>query len=120
MKYSAGSSNEDVSDDEEKRSYDLKAPIWLPPHVSRQWRDSALSFPRLWSTVRVNLSSPKHDRKPVHAVFILGVQLQRSDRHPLSVSIYSEDDKFSSTDPILQALFSTSHRWENLHLNIPL
>ena len=115
--------NEDVSVDERQCSYDLRAPIWLLPHVSRQWRDSALSFPRLWSTVRVNLSSPKPSRKritPDHAGFLLGVQLQRSDRHPLSVSIYSADCNFSSTDPILQALFPTSYRWKNLHLNIPV
>ena len=106
--------------EDEECSYDLREPIWSLPHVSRQWRDSALSFPRLWSTVRVDLSSPKSSKKLPHAAFILGVQLQRSNHYPLSVAIYSDDNEFSSTDPILQALLPTSDRWENLYLDVPV
>ena len=123
--------NEDLEKDEDQSSYNPTYPLWALPHVSKQWRDVSLNLPRLWSTVRANLTQPVQPRQeglwqPIPVVpnpkapFVLGMQLSRSKQHGLSVSIYSKDSKFSSTDPILLTLLPTANRWKNLLIWLPL
>ena len=108
--------NEDLETDENESSIDPTSMIWRLPRISQVWRFSALSFRRLWSTVRVVLTQQLNKRTP----FMLGMQLHRSGSHPLSVSIYAKSDDFALEHPLLPVLFPTSERWKDLFLYMPL
>ncbi|KAJ7590456.1 hypothetical protein C8J56DRAFT_1025469 [Mycena floridula] len=107
---------EDLGDREEEEISYLapSSTIWILPHVSSLWRSVALSFPRMWSTVRLVGSDPDDLHEPSSRLPFLQAQLQRSASHQLTVCLaflygFSEDLR-----PLLSMLFSTSHRWKDV------
>ncbi|KAJ7094361.1 hypothetical protein C8R44DRAFT_814296 [Mycena epipterygia] len=85
---------------------------WVPSHVCRSWRTIALAHPELWSTIRVE--GPDNDDcdsedeldldpdasdsedsgfsgtelgRPPKALFLLDLALERSQDHPLEVTL---------------------------------
>ncbi|KAJ7589630.1 hypothetical protein C8J56DRAFT_36633 [Mycena floridula] len=107
--------NEDLEEDEEVGSLDPSMEQWIVVRVSSESRRIALSFPRLWSTIRI----VHHDFDLDHLVsvlHVLGSQLQRSGNHGLSVYINVGQHGIEPSHPLLPMLFSTSLRWKDLLL----
>lgn len=90
---------------------------WKVAQVSRAWRSVALSFPRLWSIVHIFVDETDLNASRKWG-FLLGLQLQRSALHPLSVSICSRCN-IPPLHPFLQVLLPSSSRWSELFLWIP-
>ncbi|KAJ7583612.1 hypothetical protein C8J56DRAFT_1097082 [Mycena floridula] len=95
----------------------IKAP-WNLSQVSRTWRNASMSCPELWSTIRAcsddfakNLSATK--------ARLLQTQLTRSGDEPLNVLVHSEAS-IVKPNPLLRALISSSSRWRNLVVWLPL
>ncbi|KAJ7584209.1 hypothetical protein C8J56DRAFT_198738 [Mycena floridula] len=104
---------EDVYEDSAVSSLNPTSTNWILPRVSRHWSSVALSFARIWSTVRLttedfSFTGPEKSR-------MLEVQLQRSANHQLSISLLSDTD-IPKNDPLFLVLLSTSSRWKELFL----
>ncbi|KAF6763468.1 hypothetical protein DFP72DRAFT_531653 [Ephemerocybe angulata] len=104
--------------------------------VCHQWRDLALHFPPLWSTLHDVLwdtpamSSPPHtarlrrDRKK-DTVTVLRY-LERSRAHPITFTLHIDVNHpdadplvHEESDRLFQVLVSHSHRWANADLDVP-
>ncbi|KAJ7597954.1 hypothetical protein C8J56DRAFT_1109520 [Mycena floridula] len=105
--------------EEEKESSSLN-PLemnWIVSCVSTDWRAITLSFPRLWSTVRIVADDFELGASDASKLHILAVQLDRAAHHKLSVSVYNSSVVLlEPSHPLLQILLSTSLRWRDLHL----
>lgn len=118
---------EDVDKINVPSSLDPRGSPWCLAKVSSRWRAVALSFPRLWSTIRITVASTA-DAQDVKASLRrethLAIQLHRSASYRLLVclrlSIDDSDDKSAIPHSLLRTLVSTSPRWRFLSLNIPL
>lgn len=95
--------------------------VMLPGQVCQSWRSIALSTPRLWSVISVQMSPP-----PAPGLLKLALLwLERSSRTPLTIQISGykgrnvlDDD--SRLLPLLTALIASSRRWKRLTLDISL
>jgi len=110
-----------VVDDED--SFDLRQAPWVLVQVSRRWREVGLSYPRLWSIIRVSLEESDGISGGHFRVSLLVLLLQRSAMHPLSVSInapasYNSPGK-PFLHPLLQVLLPTSSRWKSARFTLP-
>lgn len=85
---------------------------WRLTEVSSRWRHTALSFPRLWSSVRI----PLQYEDPPCLAFHLKLQLRRSGAHPLSVLLHAPNH-ISAHHSLLQILLPTSPRWTHLYVH---
>ncbi|KAJ7589782.1 hypothetical protein C8J56DRAFT_783365 [Mycena floridula] len=110
--------NENLEEGHAMNSLNISASHWAVTHVCREWRRTAVSFPRMWSTVRIAEEDLDGTTGDVVTLHVLGTQLQRSGTHELSVSIACED--FIPSHPVLQSLLCTSHRWKDFCIMIPL
>ncbi|KAJ7590458.1 hypothetical protein C8J56DRAFT_593102 [Mycena floridula] len=104
--------NEELEKDLNHSSLDSSSTIWILPQVSGHWRSVALSFARMWSTVRLmtddfDLSRISETNRK------LEVQLDRSANHQLSVCIFNKAE-IPKSHPLLPILFSTSSHWKDL------
>lgn len=95
---------------------------WVTSQVCRTWRDAALSFPRFWTQVVVDLDMHRNDNKlktgsTTGIVSLLELYLHRSIQMPLSVCIvWKEHTRNVAEHPLIQTLFPSSTRWEILIL----
>ena len=94
----------------------------LVSQVSHEWRHTAISDPRLWSTFGVNITSATH---PEHKSLV-ELFLRRSGSQPLSLSVTT--DRFASKRPcdelqltrsVLLSLYKESVRWKRLSIVLP-
>ncbi|KAJ7584250.1 hypothetical protein C8J56DRAFT_953045 [Mycena floridula] len=114
--------NEEIEDSEENSSLDPSSMIWILPQVSADWRSIVLSFPRMWSTVRLTDEDFDMDRLP-NTIRMLEAQLHRSGSYelsltidsPVSLAINSSVD-LSKSHLLFENLFSTSSRWKQLFI----
>lgn len=96
---------------------------WCLAQVSHRWRAVALSFPKLWSTIRIKF--PIDDVATANACrrweSILGAQLHRSSSHSLSVhlDIHPASNPTTATEALFRILTPSSPRWETLSLRMP-
>ena len=83
--------------------------------VCRRWRDAALSFPRIWSTIKLDVTRHGRHESSSFGPSIEAIQLhlQRSTTHPLSV-ILRGWLKTDSDKARWKTLASTSLKWERL------
>lgn len=105
--------------------------------VCHQWRDLALHFPPLWSTLPdVSWDTPAASSPPPHTARLSGwrdrkrdavlLYLERSRVHPITFILHIDVNHFNA-DPLVQeeserlfqVLVSHSHRWANVDLAIP-
>jgi len=105
-----------VNVDAKSRVYSLNvnnAP-WLVSYVCRRWRQVALDFHDLWSSVGIAI--PKIDTpQATNSSFLLGIQLARSAHGPLDLEIrYSHKSPITAIHPCAIALMPTTLRWRRL------
>lgn len=90
---------------------DTSRGLWIFTRISRVWRDVALSFPKLWSYLRLDTARPS-DRR----LEILKVVLGHSQDLPLSFAFW---DYYPHISPKrLDILIRESHRWEDVKISI--
>ncbi|KAJ7592274.1 hypothetical protein C8J56DRAFT_932803 [Mycena floridula] len=92
------------------------SPHFVVSCVSNYWRTIALSFPEMWSKVRITQADFACSGS--RASLMLATQLVRSSNHELSVSLRFEH-RIKPPHPLLPHLFCTSSRWKTLDLFSP-
>jgi hypothetical protein len=114
---------DDVSTLQFFNSLDNTAGPWLPTYVCRRWREVALSYSKIWSSVSVRLPAFSiNDRKrATKASFLLGLQLARSSTQPLGVRVEYHDFDFrlDNYHPVIVALVPSSSRWKDFVTCMP-
>ncbi|KAG7086395.1 hypothetical protein E1B28_002350 [Marasmius oreades] len=110
----------------------LDAPLLLT-RVCSTWREIALSAPKLWSNIAYTVCRPSASKSQLQR---LKTWLSRSGITPLSVvicrSFFDANNHLDhpylyipdpipplSDDPVLQFIFSQSHRWESAEMILP-
>ncbi|KAJ6589140.1 hypothetical protein B0H19DRAFT_1248698 [Mycena capillaripes] len=85
-------------------------------NVCRKWREIALSAPRLWCSIRVNLRSQSFE----NSLPLLDCWLTRAQSCPLSVAVvYMNYEENPSPDLLIQSLTRSSEHWQDMRLELP-
>ncbi|KAK0449762.1 uncharacterized protein EV420DRAFT_763727 [Desarmillaria tabescens] len=97
---------------------------WALSHVCGAWRDIALSYPQLWSHIRLDFSPPhtmdppgEHRRPPRHTIDALKAMIHLSKQHPLDIVLNL--DRKGDKDIAVQVFYmilKESCRWRSLRL----
>ncbi|KAK0462383.1 uncharacterized protein EV420DRAFT_1184420 [Desarmillaria tabescens] len=93
--------------------------LWSITEVSKKWRSASLSSPRLWSYVNIVITDSNFDDHSY--IRQLGLQLDRSARYPLSISICRMAKDFLPQDlppQLVAIMFSFSSCIRELHLYV--
>ncbi|SJL15132.1 uncharacterized protein ARMOST_18617 [Armillaria ostoyae] len=111
-------------DDEGWNFYPTENMLWTIERVCKQWNKVAVSFPELWSFINVIVTNDNFgdDARGIAYTRRLGLQLDRSKNHLLSLSIWNDVHRSSFTKlptAIATILFSFSTRVKCLHLYLP-
>ncbi|KAK0240971.1 hypothetical protein EDD85DRAFT_385875 [Armillaria nabsnona] len=111
-------------DDEGWNFYPTENMLWAIEGVCKQWNKVAVSFPELWSFINVIVTDDNFcdDARGIAYARRLGLQLDRSKNHLLSLSIWNDVHRSTFTKlptAIATILFSFSTRVERLHLYLP-
>ncbi|KAK0225275.1 hypothetical protein IW262DRAFT_673562 [Armillaria fumosa] len=94
--------------------------LWSITGVSTNWRSVSLSSPRLWSYINIFITNSNF--ADYSYIRQLGLQLDRSAKHPLSMSICHITEESTAENIPLQlvaVLFSFSTCIRELHLFLP-
>ncbi|KAJ7592277.1 hypothetical protein C8J56DRAFT_1131838 [Mycena floridula] len=89
------------------------SPHFVVSYVSNYWRETALSFPEMWS--KICITQADFACSGASASLVLATQLERSSNHELSVSLMLEEP-IKPSHPLLLHLLCTSSRWKKLDL----
>ncbi|KAJ7723468.1 hypothetical protein DFH07DRAFT_759503 [Mycena maculata] len=87
---------------------------WVLSHVCRRWRVTVLSTPMLWCMFSIDLSLSRTWQASEGVLQLTSLFLERSGHCSISLAIYG--DNSPQNRPILEALMSTSDRWEDLRI----
>ncbi|KAK0477488.1 hypothetical protein EDD18DRAFT_76864 [Armillaria luteobubalina] len=109
-------------------SLDTRESPWTISHVCRAWRSFVLGSSELWSSTslvidrgspmrmaRDEISSSKSD---FHRTFLFGTRLQRSQSHPLTVSLLSTRN--APQHPFLAQISVHASALKNLRIHVPI
>ncbi|KAK0471885.1 hypothetical protein IW261DRAFT_1510745 [Armillaria novae-zelandiae] len=109
-------------------SLDTREFPWTISQVCRGWRSSVLGSPELWSSTSlvIDRRSPEgiiRDGIPssqldFHRTFLFGIRLQRSQSHPLTVSLWSARD--ASKHSFVAQVSAHASALKNLRIDIPI
>ncbi|KAJ7656026.1 hypothetical protein DFH06DRAFT_1473762 [Mycena polygramma] len=88
---------------------------WYLGHISRPWRETALGFPSLWTSISI-FHARKYPHEKVSPLAMVETQLIRSSNAPLGVDITWLVEIPSDAIPLLEAILSHSNRWESFRL----
>lgn len=102
-------------------SLNMRRTPWILTVVCSRWRDVALSFQRLWSTITLQLDK-KRDKDP-DAVFLLNLHLERSGSHPLRIGLQILDTDTvvpEEFEHLILLLLPSSPRWNCAVFHLPL
>lgn len=92
---------------------------WVLSRICSRWRRVAKSYPQLWSTICLDLSTHGDENKTGTALR-LGLQLQRTGSHSLNVWINSDSDSEIASDHyLLQVLLPSAYRWRQAVIVLP-
>ncbi|KAF8204234.1 hypothetical protein K438DRAFT_552223 [Mycena galopus ATCC 62051] len=96
----------------------LEGSPWTLAHVSRHWREVALSFPALWSTIIIrNMSDGESE---IYSLPMLEAQLARSAKTPLNIifdyEAFNDPSDGDVVEDALNALMRHSSRWKSLYI----
>jgi F-box-like len=87
--------------------------VMLPGSICRHWRDVAISTPRLWSSISLQLNRSTVDAH----VNLTQMWLSRSGQHPLSLQLdgrwYGFDDPLA-IHPVLDVVNRHAERWQHI------
>lgn len=89
------------------------APLILS-QVCRDWRATALSTSRLWSSIKLDFDLY---RGPMACQYLLQTYLQRSAIHDVVLSLHSKRE--ISRSNLIPVLLLSAPRWTNVSLSIP-
>ncbi|KAJ6602522.1 hypothetical protein DFH09DRAFT_1125030 [Mycena vulgaris] len=85
-------------------------------NVCKHWRDIALSTPRLWCSIRLNLRSPHFQ----NSLTLLQCWLFRAKSRPLSVAVvYTTCEEDPSPEALIESLTRFSEQWLDVRLELP-
>ena len=84
--------------------------VMLPSHVCRHWRSVALSIPKLWSKIVLDVS----DRMVESRTALVTAWLSRSGESSLSITLDGINVR-----PILDVILLHRDRWQHIDLCIP-
>jgi len=85
-------------------------------NVCRKWREIALSAPRLWASIRVNL----RPQSLKNSLPLLECWLTRARSRPLSVAVvYMNYEENPSPDLLIESLTQSSEQWQDVRLELP-
>src|ERR1700685_988533 len=103
----------------------LDAPLLLV-QICSHWRNIALSTPRLWNSISVDIKFDEVsadytlDCRPFGRKHSIEAWLSGSGNLPLSIKIYYIDyDPWPISDDFVDIFIPWSSRWSNLHLDLP-
>ncbi|KAJ7224574.1 hypothetical protein GGX14DRAFT_557434 [Mycena pura] len=88
----------------------------LVAQICRHWRAVALSFPRLWASIALDLTVESVINQKIALV---GLWLSRASRSPLSITINGPLDGSRLPAGIFSLIKSSSVQWGRLELMIP-
>lgn len=91
----------------------IQTPLLVAAICSR-WRDAAISTPRLWSRLFLQLSCAMESQSA-----LVDAWLARSSGHSLTVYVFLEDPLMDS-HPVLDVLVKHSRRWEGMFFYMPI
>ncbi|KAL1667981.1 hypothetical protein GGF50DRAFT_124445 [Schizophyllum commune] len=92
--------------------YQKSTPLWLS-HVCRpRWRAAALSYPTLWSRIRVNYEYAPNGHAMAVMAHMIATYLVRSHSASLDICWMAHD----SLAAVFCALLPHSSRWRGLHI----
>ncbi|KAI4520090.1 hypothetical protein K525DRAFT_286483 [Schizophyllum commune Loenen D] len=92
--------------------YQTSTPLWLS-HVCRpRWRAAALSYPTLWSRIRVNYEYAPNGHAMAASAHMIATYLVRSHSASLDICWMAHD----SLAAVFCALLPHSSRWRGLHI----
>lgn len=87
--------------------------LWVLGQVCRSWRNAILSFPRVWSFIRIT----DEDIQPSNVKYAITELLRRSKDAPLFLEARVSDDQASTF--IIKALVRHSSRWCEATIRLP-
>lgn len=96
---------------------DISNTITIPLLLSKicsRWRDAAISTPRLWSRLFLQLATPADSQ-----VDLVKTWLTRSGGCPLTIYVFWEEPPFLPSHPVLNALMEQSVRWQVVFCYLP-
>lgn len=99
---------------------DSRNPAALSPlrvsQVCSQWREAALSTPKLWSNIAIH-AMQKYPI-PSSRVHLLRLHLERSQQCPLTLRLNIGRGSVDEARPLVEQLVEHSHRWHSVNLDV--
>ncbi|KAF9449224.1 hypothetical protein P691DRAFT_774823 [Macrolepiota fuliginosa MF-IS2] len=87
----------------------------LVSHVCTHWRTAALTTPRLWARLFIQLSLSKAESQ----ASLIRTWMERSGGCPLTVYVFWEEPPFAPSHPALDCLVQHSARWKAMFFFLP-
>ncbi|CAK5265194.1 unnamed protein product [Mycena citricolor] len=90
---------------------------WTLTHVCRHWRRSAISFPQLWSSLDLELTSSNEEREGNATLSMVEAYLERSREHPLVFRVVYDNSTRIMGNLFLETLSKHMRRWRMVRLD---